>query len=142
MRLFLDTSVLLAAAGSLSGASRALFDYAPVQDWTLLSNPYVLSEVQQNLPNLSASATTEWLGLRPQLTIVDDVLVLDRAVVFAASKDRPILFTALAFADVLLTLDKADFVDLLGREFYGLRVCLPYEFLMTERAAGRLQALT
>jgi hypothetical protein len=39
---------------------------------------------------------------------------------------------------VLLTLDKADFTDGLGRSFYGLRVLLPYEFLEQERAAGRL----
>jgi fermentation-respiration switch protein FrsA (DUF1100 family) len=94
--------------------------------------------VLRNLPKLSASATTEWLRLRPQVTVVDDVLSLDRPVVFAASKDRPILFTALAWADVLLTLDKADFADLLGGTFYGLRVMLPYDFLRHERAAGRL----
>jgi hypothetical protein len=64
--------------------------------------------------------------------------VAGSAVVFAASKDRPILFTALAWADVLLTLDKADFADVLGGTFYGLRVMLPYDFLQHERAAGRL----
>jgi predicted nucleic acid-binding protein len=140
--LFLDTSVLLAAVGSQSGASHAVFDYATTQSWTLVSSPYVLSEVLQNLPKLPASATSEWLRLRPKLTIVDDVLVLDRPAVFMVGKDRPVLFTALAFADVLLTLDKTDFIDVLGREFYGLRVLLPYEFLLSERAAGRLQALT
>jgi hypothetical protein len=51
-----------------------------------------------------------------------DVLVLDRPVVLAASKDRPILFTALASADVLLTLDKVDFGGLLGGAFYGRRL--------------------
>lgn len=63
---------------------------------------------------------------------------LDRPAVFAVSKDRPILFTALASADVLLTLDKADFADMLGGNFYGLRVLLPYDFLEQERAARRL----
>ena len=70
--------------------------------------------------------------------MVDDIVSLDRPVVFAASKDRPILLTALAWADVLLTLDKADFGDVLGGTFYGLRVLLPYEFLGQERVAGRL----
>ena len=64
---------------------------------------------------------------------------LDRPVIFAAGKDRPILFTALAWADVLLTLDKADFSDVLGGTFYGLSVLLPYDFLERERAAGRLE---
>ena len=72
------------------------------------------------------------------MTVVDDVVVLGWPVVFAASKDRPILFTALAWADVLLTLDKADFADVLGGSFYGLRVLLPSDFLQHERADGRL----
>ena len=46
--------------------------------------------------------------------------------IFAASKDRPISFSALAWAEVLLTLDKADFSDLLGGAFYGLTVLLPF----------------
>jgi hypothetical protein len=50
------------------------------------------------------------------------------------------LFTALAWAAVLLTLDQADFADLLGGRFYGLRVLVPSEFLARERAAGRLPA--
>ncbi|MBI3247627.1 MAG: PIN domain-containing protein [Deltaproteobacteria bacterium] len=140
MRLFLDTSVLLAAAGSANGSSRALFSYAATQGWVLICSPYALNEVLRNLPKLPASATTEWLRLRlrPQVTMVDDVVSLDRPVVFAASKDRPILFTALAWAEVLLTLDKADFADVLSGTFYGLRVLLPYNFLQHERTVGRL----
>lgn len=139
MRLFLDTSVLLATAGSAGGSSRALFVHAAAQKWLLTSSPYALNEVLRNLPKLAPGATAEWLRLRPQLSVVDDVVSLDRPVIFAASKDRPILFTALAWADVLLTLDKADFSDVLGGTFYGLSVRLPYDFLDHERAAGRLK---
>lgn len=142
MRLFLDTSVLLAAAGSPNGSSRALFSYAKPQAWLLLSSPHALSEVQRNLDKLPASAATEWPRLRPLITVVDDVVSLDRPVIFGASKDRPILFTALAWAHVLLTLDKADFAEMLGGTFYGMSVLLPYEFLDQERAAGRLAVAT
>ena len=83
------------------------------------------------------TATTSWLALRPQLTIVDDVVSLNRPV-FPTGKDRPILFTALAWSQVLLTLDRQDFIGLLGRTFYGLRIRPPFEFLEEERAAGRL----
>ena len=138
MRLFRDTSVLLAAAGSANGSSRALISYAATRGWVLICSPYALNEVLRNLPKLPASATTEWLRLCPQVTVVDDVVSLNRPVVFAASKDRPILFTALAWADVLITLDKTDFADVLGGTFYGLRVVLPYDFLQYERVAGRL----
>ncbi len=139
MRLFLDSSVLLAAAGSSSGASSALFSYAPAQGWVLISSPYALNEVLRNLPKLPPDATTEWLRLRTQVIVAADVVSLDRSVIFAASKDRPILFTALAWAEILLTLDKADFGNMLGGAFYGLSVLLPYDFLGRERAANRLK---
>lgn len=138
MKLFLDASVLLAAAGSAEGASRAIFDHAADKNWILISSPWALSEVLRNLPKLPAAANSDWWRLRPQLTIMDDVVAMDRPVIFAASKDRPILFTALAWSGVLLTLDKKDFADLLGGTFYGLRVLLPYDFLAQERSAGRL----
>jgi predicted nucleic acid-binding protein len=138
VRLFLDASVLLAAAGSSTGASREIFSYASEQNWSLVSSPYALNEVLRNLAKLPGNATTDWLRLRLQLVVVDDVVSLDKPVVFAASKDRPILFTALAWSTVLLTLDKADFADVLGGRFYGLDVLLPYDLLERERAAGRL----
>ena len=61
MRLFLDASVLLAAAGSATGSSRALFLHAAAQKWLLASSPYALNEVLRNLPKLPPNATTEWL---------------------------------------------------------------------------------
>jgi hypothetical protein len=104
-----------------------------------MSSPYVVSEVLRNLGKLPAAATGEWVRLRQQLEIVDDILALDRAVVFSASKDRPIVFTALAWSHALLTLDRHDFRNLLGEQFYGLRVRLPFDFLEEERSAGRLK---
>ena len=142
MRLFLDTSVLLAASGSETGASRALFPLSQTAGWRLVTSPYAVNEVLKNLPKFPAAATAAWLKLRRQIIIVDDVVSLNRPVIFAASKDRPILFTALAWAEVLLTLDRADFAELLGSQFYGLRVRLPSDFLAEERAAGRLKPRT
>jgi predicted nucleic acid-binding protein len=136
--IFLDTSVLLAACGSANGSSRALFTLAPRQGWTLISSVYAANEVVKNLHVFAASSTAEWLRLKSLLVLVDDVVTIDRPVIFTAGKDRPILFTALAYAQVLLTLDRADFRDLLGGTFYGLAVLLPSDFLERERSAGRL----
>jgi hypothetical protein len=141
MRLFLDASVLLAASGSATGASRQLFRLAPPNAWSLIATPYVVEEVLHNLPLLPATATSAWARLRPALWIRDDVLTLDRAAVFPASKDRPMLFSALAWADALLTLDRGDFGGLLGADFYGLPVLTPGSFLARERSAGRLSGL-
>ncbi len=125
--------MLLAACGSDRGASREIFRRASGRGWTLLASPYALEEVLTNLPNLPAAATGDWARLRPQLTFVDDVLTLDRPVVFGPAKDRPILFTALAWADVLLTLDRGDFGSMLGSTFYGLSILTPGAFLETQR---------
>jgi len=138
MRVFLDTSVLLAACGSAKGASRALFDLASAGGWVLQTSPYAVAEAIKNLPKLSLEAAIAWLDLRPRLEIVDDVVTLNHPVLFEASKDRPILFTALAWSEVLLTLDRGDFSDLLGGRFYGVRVLLPADFLVEERSAGRI----
>jgi len=141
MRLFLDASVLLAASGSVTGASRQLFRLAAANAWSLVATPYVVEEVFHNLPLLPSGATSAWARLRTALWIRDDVLTLDRAAVFPPSKDRPVLFSALAWADVLLTLDRSDFGALLGSEFYGLPVLTPGAFLARERSAGRLRDL-
>ncbi|MEK7793233.1 MAG: hypothetical protein AAB353_01820 [Candidatus Hydrogenedentota bacterium] len=138
MRLFLDTSVLLAASGSDRGASRAIFRFAEECGWVLLASPYVLNEVVVNLPRLDPSATTDWDQLRPHLTLMDDVFMLDRIAVFAPAKDRPILFSALAWADVLLTLDRRDFGGLIGGSFYGLSILPPGTFPEREQRDGRL----
>lgn len=141
MKLFLDSSVLLSASGSGRGASREIFRQTIDNGWTLLATPYVIDEVLANLANLPAAATADWAKLRPCLTVMDDVLTLDRVAVFGPAKDRPILFSALAWADVLLTLDRGDFGEFLGGHFFGLIVLTPAMFLESERAAGRLKQM-
>lgn len=139
MKLFLDTSVLLAASGSGTGASREIFHRSSANDWLLIATPYTIQEVLRNLPGLSPAATTDWVHLRTRLLIMDDVLTLDRPAAFGPAQDRPILFSALAWADVLLTLDRDDFGLLLDTAFYGLWILKPGSFLARERAAGLLK---
>jgi hypothetical protein len=57
--LFLDASVLLAAAASARGASRAVFDYANPQRWHLLSSPFAVNEVLRNLRKVPTHATAD-----------------------------------------------------------------------------------
>ena len=139
MKLFLDASVLLAACGRAEGGSRAVCDLAFAQGWRLLTSDYVMREVEKNVQQrFPPAAQQEWQRLRPSLEVMRDVLTFDWPTVFPASKDRPVLFTAAATADVLLTLDRADFGSVLGVGFYGLPVMKPGDFLRRERAAGRL----
>ncbi len=130
--------MLLAACGSAAGASRVVIDAASAQDWSLLTSSYVLAEVETNLAALPAGSSDNWGLLRAKLETVPDVLTFEWPAVFAPARDRPILFTAAAWADVLLTLDRRDFTDLLGTSFYGLAILKPGDFLQRERTAGRL----
>ncbi len=139
MRIFLDSSVAIAAILSSTGASREVFRLAVAKGWTLLVSPWVLREVRDNLVGKAPKFTREWLRLRSQAIVENDELVFEWPIAFEASKDKPVLFTALACADVLLTLDRRDFRELLGGTVYGLRVLTPGEFLGLERAAGRMQ---
>ncbi len=138
MRIFLDTSVLLAACRSKSGASRAILDMSSDQGWKLIASPWVRNEVEKNLSKFPFESTATWVALRSRISLVDDVVSIDRALVFPASKDRPVLITSLAWADVLLTLDREDFIKVLGSSCYGLPILLPSEFLIRERKFGRL----
>ena len=77
--------------------------------------------------------------MRGALAPVRDVWTMDRPAVFGPAKDRPVLFTAAAWAEVLLTLDRGDFGAVMATGFYGLDVLMPGDFLERERAAGRLK---
>ena len=139
MNLFLDASVVLAACGRPAGASRAVFELVSRNGWTPMTSPYVVSEVTRNLPRLPVQATPDWAQLRVALVAVRDVWTMDRPAVFGPAKDRPVLFTAAAWAEVLLTHDHGDFGAVMGTGFYGLDVLMPGDFLERERAAGRLK---
>ncbi len=90
-----------------------------------MASPWVIGEVTRNLVKFPTAGTADWLRLRRQLVIVDDVVSLDRALVFPVSKDRPVLLSALASAQVLITLDREDFMGVLGAQCYGLPILLP-----------------
>ncbi len=126
MRIFVDSCVALAACLSQTGASRLIFELAAAQEWELVVSRWVLREMRENLADLPLSATRVWLDLKNQLVVEDDELTFDWPLLFHATKDKPVLCTALACADVLLTLDRRDFGSLLGQSVYDLRV-LPLE---------------
>ena len=133
MNIFLDSSAALAASLSATGASRQVFDLAARQSWRLLVSPWVLREVRDNLANKRPGTVHAWVALCGQATVEDDELAFAWPIMFESAKDKPVLFSALACADVLLTLDRRDFRDLLGQTVYGLRVLTPGEFLRLER---------
>ncbi len=139
MILFLDTSTLLAACGSGTGASRFIIENAATNNWQILVSPYVLAEVKTNLLDLPSSWIAEWQRFRSKFRVVPDVLTLPHSVVFSAAKDKPVLFSAYASAEILIVLDKTDFAGVIADGFYGLKVMLPGAFLRNIRDSGTLK---
>jgi predicted nucleic acid-binding protein len=139
LNIFLDSSVAIAASLSATGASRQVFDLASSHGWSLVISPWVLREVRENLRN-RPDAAREWNSLRRSVVIETDEFIFDWPLVFEVAKDKPVLVTALACADVLLTLDRRDFGALIGQTVYGLPVRTPGGFLQEQRRAGQLKS--
>ena len=137
MRLFLDTSVLIAAAGSGRGASRFLVRRAEQQGWDLISCDYCADETRRNLPKLPRASRAWEKIVSPRVRLIATQVSLDQPLVFRKAKDRPVVITALAArATWLLTLDRQDFHPRLGRHVYGMIIATPGEFLLDCRAKG------
>jgi hypothetical protein len=77
VNLFLTASVVLAACGRPAGASGVIFELAS-RNWTLMTSPYVVSEVTRNLPRLPAQAVPDWTQLRAALAALRDIWTIDR----------------------------------------------------------------
>jgi predicted nucleic acid-binding protein len=134
VRLFLDSSVLLAASGSSKGASRLLITEAIAQGWELRTSHYCFREVEHNIVKMGLRAEKDWAAkIYPQVQVAELALVLDRPLIYPIAKDRPVVISALSDgADCLLTLDRADFHDLLGSSVYAMKIRTPGEFLREE----------
>ena len=136
MKLFLDTSVLLSACGSAMGASRFIIEEA--RAWELVSADYCREETLRNLDKLGQSAAVyfrEKLDKRIEWYL--NALTTQEIIIFDKAKDRPVLISALSVKPVaLLTLDRADFHERLGSQFYGIKIRTPGEWLMEQREQG------
>ena len=131
MTVFLDTSTILAACWSNRGLSRLLVEYAPKADWRLVTADYCISEVEKNVRK-HPSGAVDWVRIvRARLESVGSVYVLDRPIVFDATKDKPVILSAIGSdADYLVTSDTTDFAHLLGTVVYGVKVRTPKSFLL------------
>jgi len=89
VRLFLDSSVMIAGAASAEGASRSVFRLAGTHEWRLVTTPYAVEETVRNLAAFAPSVTASWLRLRSQLVVVDDVVTIDKPAVFPVEKADP-----------------------------------------------------
>jgi predicted nucleic acid-binding protein len=138
LSVFADSSVLIAGAGSKSGASRAVLVTAEIGLFKLILSRQVLDECERNLRKKLPRGLPILAEL---LASIDPEIVPDPPAeesayweALIAPKDAPILAAAhLASADRLLTLDRQDFaIDLAGKS--NLVILTPAEFVQEIRA--------
>lgn len=131
MRIFLDSSVILSACGSERSLSRLITMIATERKWRLVSSAYCRAETMKNLAKFQAPATAHWQDLQPLIEWAPNALTTRRPILLTASKDKPVLISALAAkCDALLTLDTGDFGVIIGTQVYGMHVMTPREFLV------------
>lgn len=135
--LFVDSSVLIAGAGSRSGASRAVLTMAEIGLFKLVLSRQILDECERNLSKKLPAALPIFAGLLANIEpeIVPDPPAEESArwETIIAPKDAPILAAAvLATPDRFLTLDMQDFTAEVAAEA-GLIIQTPAEFVQELR---------
>ncbi len=139
-RVFADASVLVAGAGSRTGASRAVLVMAEIGLCRLVVCRQVLDEAERNLRKKLPAALPVFAELMAAINpeIVPDPgpeeVIRWQSVI--EPKDAPILAAAVAAApDRFLTLDVKNFIEPARvAEKSGLRIETPAEFVQAIRA--------
>ena len=131
MKIFIDSSVLLSASASERSLSRLIVAIAPKKKWDLLSSSYCHAEVARNVIKFPVAASHHWKTIQEKIIFLPNAYSDRRPHLLSKSKDKPVLFSALAArSNVLLTLDQKDFALLLNTTVYGTLVMTPKDFLI------------
>lgn len=138
LRVFVDSSVLIAGAGSRTGASRAVLTMAEIGLFKLIVSRQVLDECERNLRKKLPAALPIFAELLAtiNLEILPDPSLEEAArwETIIETKDAPILAAAvLAAPDRLLTLNIKDFT-LEVAAHSGLIIQTPGDFVEEIRA--------
>ncbi|MBD1806190.1 PIN domain-containing protein [Microcoleus sp. FACHB-SPT15] len=131
--IFADSSVLIAGAGSPTGASRAVLTMAEIGLFKLVISQQVIEECQRNLSRKLPAAipifTQLLTAIDPEIQPNPPVAELARWTSIIEAKDVPILAAAvLANIDRLLTLNTKDFTPEVAAQS-GLIIQTPAEFI-------------
>jgi len=131
VRVFLDSSGILSACGSERSLSRLITVIAAERGWDLVSAAYCRAETIKNLAKFPPQAAAHWQDLQARIEWVPNALTTKRPLLLTASKDKPVLISALAAkCETLLTLDTGDFGIVLGTQVYGMHISTPRDFLI------------
>lgn len=137
LRVFLDSSVIIAGSASSTGASRAVLILAEIGLFKAIVSQQVIQECQRNLANKLPVAMPAFLELltRLALEVVDDPDAQDvaRWQTIIEEKDAPILAAALRVnANRILTLNTKDFTPEVALQA-GIILQTPAQFIQNLR---------
>lgn len=136
-RLFVDANVLIAGAGSRTGASRAVLLLAEVGLWRLVVTRQVLDEAERKLRARLPRGLPIFAALLAalELEILPDPpeTAWSRWTAVIEAKDAPLVEAAVAArVDYFLTLNTRDFTAAVA-EASGLRIQTPGDFVANVR---------
>jgi putative PIN family toxin of toxin-antitoxin system len=134
IKVFIDTSDLIAGVSSVTGASAAVLDLCEAEVLQMVVSQQVLVEADRNfsakLPNLVIQFRRFIQNLAILMVEDPPAKAVERAASLIHRKDAPILAAAMeSEADYLITLDKKHFLKQKVRHSVPIEVCTPADFL-------------
>ena len=134
IKVFIDTSVLIAGVASVAGASAAVLDLCEAEIIQMVISRQVLIEADRNfcaqLPNLVSQFRQFIRKLAPIMVEDPPGTAVERAATLIDPKDAAILAAGIeAEVDYLITLDKKHFLKQKARRNIPIEVCTPADFL-------------
>jgi predicted nucleic acid-binding protein len=137
-RIFLDSSVLIAACGSMNGASHTVIVMAEIGLFKVLISKQVLEECERNISKkmIAALPIFRQILMIINLEITPDPLPqdIDKYKLIIEPKDAPILASAIAAnADRILSLNTKDFNETVSSQC-GLMIQTPSQFIQEIRS--------
>lgn len=143
MKVFLDATCWVAAAGSPSGGSAEILRLARSGSFRIATTPLILAEAERNIraklpPEAMSRFLTEILQTDIEVGQVPIQADLDRWKHLVAEKDTHVLAGSyLAGADVLVTLDRRHILNPVVRAGFPISVHDTHEFFAAIRE-GRI----
>ncbi len=134
IKVFIDTSVLIAGVASVPGASAAVLDLCEAETVQMVVSRQVLVEADRNfsakLPNLVSQYRQFILVLAPLMVDDPRATAVKKASALVGPKDASILAAAMEEkVDYLITRDKKHFLKEKTPPDLPLEICTPADFL-------------
>jgi putative PIN family toxin of toxin-antitoxin system len=134
IKVFIDTSVLIAGVASLTGASAAVLDLCEAESIQMVISRQVLVEADRNfsakLPGLVNEFRQFIRNLVPLMVEDPPAAAVERAASLIDRKDAAILAAAIeSKVDFLITLDKKHFLKQKVQRNIPIEICTPSDFL-------------